>query len=487
MLLTGSRGGQLIDSPKIIGFSNEILQVGDLGLNSIEDEGSNEMLLPGMESIHQLKEFGSGGVDPRVKPALSYSKDMLDIQMPTSPCISSSLDIDISKFFSKHSPGKRHSDLLLKSSPKKRSRIQKKTINRKVSAPAINSTPIPSSLNGSNLQVKIPTNACRVGHSTQFRGHVQFRGHATSVGSTTSLPSSRRSNANYNNQNPFNTNTDTKFEIHFVEGKCYFKGLLYIGPTSAKKPRYKSKQSWEWNMYPHGVSKLHGKLRIQIKQRGFNPSYPLFPNTLKGLLDAALYRDYEIIRLWVGGVLIRSPKFNFFHKNTEWKKMGEPMPRGGKRGYKSKGLATTISYASKRNVPPPKQVSFSSSSSERKPLSPAKPIRSVSISRAQKPLKEKMIQSSSISSSNSMPSPLQSPPHPRTAFPTLPASVRYAPPEVLYTNGALISTKRTCFNGHRKCPREGSSTIGRCLTCRFDKTTLNAPDVQDEDYFNFSY
>mmetsp|Transcript_28515 Transcript_28515/g.48444 ORF Transcript_28515/g.48444 Transcript_28515/m.48444 type:complete len:722 (+) Transcript_28515:233-2398(+) len=97
------------------------------------------------------------------------------------------------------------------------------------------------------------------------------------------------------------------------DGKVFYEGRLYVGPTTNNRPRYKSKQSWEWDLYPHGVSKLHGKLRIQIKQRGFNPSYPLYPNTMEGLLSAAMHRDKEIIKLWMSGVLIRSPKLNFDH------------------------------------------------------------------------------------------------------------------------------------------------------------------------------
>jgi len=111
--------------------------------------------------------------------------------------------------------------------------------------------------------------------------------------------------------------TFTQGDVKFFGEKCYYKNYLYIGPTVSNRPRYKSKQSWEWPMYPHGVSKLHGKLRIQIKQRGFNPSYPMFPNTLEGLLGAALFRDKEIIRLWNAEVLVRSPKFNFDH-GQDW-------------------------------------------------------------------------------------------------------------------------------------------------------------------------
>jgi len=111
--------------------------------------------------------------------------------------------------------------------------------------------------------------------------------------------------------------TDTVGDVHYYGDKCYFKGYLYIGPTKNDRPKYKSKQSWEWDIYPHGVSKLHGKLRIQIKQRGNNPCYPMFPNTLEGLMVAAFFRDKEVLRLWNAGVLVRSPNYNFDH-GLEW-------------------------------------------------------------------------------------------------------------------------------------------------------------------------
>jgi len=53
------------------------------------------------------------------------------------------------------------------------------------------------------------------------------------------------------------------------------------------------------------------KFRVQIKQKGTNPTYPTFPFTMAGLLDAAMFRDYEAYKLWQNGVLIRTPKFNF--------------------------------------------------------------------------------------------------------------------------------------------------------------------------------
>jgi len=114
------------------------------------------------------------------------------------------------------------------------------------------------------------------------------------------------------------------FEIKHVvpERKCprgqkskdyFYKGRKYIGPTQKKRPNYKSKQTWEWDLYPHGISKQNGKLRVQIKQKGVNPTYPSFPNTLQGLLDAAMFRDEETQRLWDAGILVRAPKFNFDH------------------------------------------------------------------------------------------------------------------------------------------------------------------------------
>jgi len=91
------------------------------------------------------------------------------------------------------------------------------------------------------------------------------------------------------------------------------QGLLYVGPTKTNRPGYKFRQQeWKWNMYPHGVSVQNGKkFRVQIKQKGTNPTYPTFPFTMAGLLDAAMFRDYEAYKLWQNGVLIRTPKFNF--------------------------------------------------------------------------------------------------------------------------------------------------------------------------------
>mmetsp|Transcript_6712 Transcript_6712/g.10271 ORF Transcript_6712/g.10271 Transcript_6712/m.10271 type:complete len:312 (-) Transcript_6712:205-1140(-) len=92
-----------------------------------------------------------------------------------------------------------------------------------------------------------------------------------------------------------------------------YHGLKYVGPTKKNKPNYKSKQEWEFDIYPHGISRQHGKFRVQIKQKGSNPTYKPFPNSLQGLLDAALFRDTEAIRLYEENILIRVPKLNFEH------------------------------------------------------------------------------------------------------------------------------------------------------------------------------
>mmetsp|Transcript_7776 Transcript_7776/g.11751 ORF Transcript_7776/g.11751 Transcript_7776/m.11751 type:complete len:285 (-) Transcript_7776:121-975(-) len=102
-----------------------------------------------------------------------------------------------------------------------------------------------------------------------------------------------------------------------TKSKLSYKGLEYIGPTKANRPMYKAKQAWKHDIYPHGISMQNGKLRVQIKQRGVNPTYPSFPNTTLGLLDAAMYRDEETMRLWESGILIRAPKFNFQHPNLD--------------------------------------------------------------------------------------------------------------------------------------------------------------------------
>eukprot|EP00468_Gymnochlora_sp_CCMP2014_P010366 CAMPEP_0167758972 /NCGR_PEP_ID=MMETSP0110_2-20121227/10766_1 /TAXON_ID=629695 /ORGANISM="Gymnochlora sp., Strain CCMP2014" /LENGTH=278 /DNA_ID=CAMNT_0007645309 /DNA_START=335 /DNA_END=1171 /DNA_ORIENTATION=+ len=110
-----------------------------------------------------------------------------------------------------------------------------------------------------------------------------------------------------------------------------YKGMKYIGPTKKNKPTYKSKQNWEWDIYPHGISKQNGKLRVQIKQKGVNPTYPSFANTLQGLLDAAMFRDKETMRLWDSGVLVRSPKFNFEHPDKDRFLSKRARRRGAKR------------------------------------------------------------------------------------------------------------------------------------------------------------
>mmetsp|Transcript_24227 Transcript_24227/g.38166 ORF Transcript_24227/g.38166 Transcript_24227/m.38166 type:complete len:220 (-) Transcript_24227:555-1214(-) len=99
----------------------------------------------------------------------------------------------------------------------------------------------------------------------------------------------------------------------------YYKGHKYIGPTKDNRPQYKAKQEWEWNIYPHGVSKQGDRLRVQIKQKGANPTYPQFDNTYMNLLQAALFRDQEAIRLLNTGVLVRMPKLNFLHPDYKTK------------------------------------------------------------------------------------------------------------------------------------------------------------------------
>eukprot|EP00469_Lotharella_globosa_P005208 CAMPEP_0167794088 /NCGR_PEP_ID=MMETSP0111_2-20121227/13604_1 /TAXON_ID=91324 /ORGANISM="Lotharella globosa, Strain CCCM811" /LENGTH=304 /DNA_ID=CAMNT_0007687443 /DNA_START=136 /DNA_END=1050 /DNA_ORIENTATION=+ len=102
-----------------------------------------------------------------------------------------------------------------------------------------------------------------------------------------------------------------------------YKGKKYIGPTKSNRPNYKSKQNWEWEIYPHGISRQNDKLRVQIKQKGFNPTYPSFPYTLEGLKDAAMFRDHEAHRLWQAGILSRIPKFNFYHPDFSMKRIAE--------------------------------------------------------------------------------------------------------------------------------------------------------------------
>jgi len=101
--------------------------------------------------------------------------------------------------------------------------------------------------------------------------------------------------------------------VRFSDDSIFYRGRHYIGPTVGNRPNYKAKQEWEWPIYPHGVSKQNGKLRVQIKRKGSNPTYPSFPNTLEGVFEAAMFRDIETRRLWVAGILVRAPKFNFKH------------------------------------------------------------------------------------------------------------------------------------------------------------------------------
>jgi len=121
-----------------------------------------------------------------------------------------------------------------------------------------------------------------------------------------------------------------------------YQGLNYIGPTKANRPHYKSKQTWEWEIYPHGISKQNDKLRVQIKQKGANPTYKSFPNSYEGLLEAAMFRDKESYRLWESKILVRPPKFNFEHPNFR-----KPEKRRRKRRRKSN--KTGLKSESKRN------------------------------------------------------------------------------------------------------------------------------------------
>eukprot|EP00470_Lotharella_oceanica_P000545 CAMPEP_0170170416 /NCGR_PEP_ID=MMETSP0040_2-20121228/3413_1 /TAXON_ID=641309 /ORGANISM="Lotharella oceanica, Strain CCMP622" /LENGTH=255 /DNA_ID=CAMNT_0010409815 /DNA_START=160 /DNA_END=927 /DNA_ORIENTATION=+ len=124
---------------------------------------------------------------------------------------------------------------------------------------------------------------------------------------------------------------EKKVPAEEVVRSVLYKGLTYIGPTTKNRPNYKAKQAWEWAIYPHGISKQNGKLRVQIKQKGVNPTYPHFPNTYQGLLDAALFRDRETQRLWDAGILVRAPKFNFGHPNHGKRSTGKRSRRESQR------------------------------------------------------------------------------------------------------------------------------------------------------------
>mmetsp|Transcript_2396 Transcript_2396/g.3423 ORF Transcript_2396/g.3423 Transcript_2396/m.3423 type:complete len:337 (-) Transcript_2396:63-1073(-) len=106
---------------------------------------------------------------------------------------------------------------------------------------------------------------------------------------------------------------ERKIPLDYADREIEYKGLKYIGPTKSNKPNYKSRQAWDWDIYPHGLCVRYGKIRVQIKQKGANPTYDPFPNTLRGILDAAFFRDTEAIRLYEAGILIRAPKLNFEH------------------------------------------------------------------------------------------------------------------------------------------------------------------------------
>mmetsp|Transcript_22743 Transcript_22743/g.42709 ORF Transcript_22743/g.42709 Transcript_22743/m.42709 type:complete len:511 (-) Transcript_22743:416-1948(-) len=212
--------------------------------------------------------------------------------------------------------------------------------------------------------------------------------------------------------------------IQFFNQKCFYKGLLYIGPTLQNRPKYKAKQKWEWNFYPHGVSKLHGKLRIQIKQRGFNPSYPLFPNTLEGLLGASLFRDMEIIELWNSGVLVRSPKFNFFH-GTDIKE------------------AATRKYMESKSVVGESPLRFGQSPGQ---------FRST---KSYQTMSNKPVLALPAPSDQSLrrPNPL-----------SMESSSMKNISKNLHTPNMKRRRSCSCDGTHWKCPREG--TMKKCLTCR---------------------
>mmetsp|Transcript_26963 Transcript_26963/g.65497 ORF Transcript_26963/g.65497 Transcript_26963/m.65497 type:complete len:322 (+) Transcript_26963:41-1006(+) len=116
-------------------------------------------------------------------------------------------------------------------------------------------------------------------------------------------------------------NVEQKKPLRSKRHEVRYKGRKYIGPTRRKRPNYKRNQNWEWDIYPHGISKQNGKLRVQIKRKGINPTYPSFPNNLQGLLDAAMFRDGESKRLWEAGILKRAPKFNFESENSKRSKI----------------------------------------------------------------------------------------------------------------------------------------------------------------------
>eukprot|EP00954_Amorphochlora_amoebiformis_P008330 647166-Amorphochlora_amoeboformis.AAC.1 len=111
--------------------------------------------------------------------------------------------------------------------------------------------------------------------------------------------------------------SSSESEADVEKKEIYYKGLKYVGPTTANRPHYKSKQRWEWDIYPHGVSHYKGQLRVQIKQQGVNPTYPTYKNTYMKLLEAALFRDEESLRLLEASILKRMPKLNFEHPDLE--------------------------------------------------------------------------------------------------------------------------------------------------------------------------
>jgi len=106
-------------------------------------------------------------------------------------------------------------------------------------------------------------------------------------------------------------------------------------------------------VYPHGVSRQNGRIRLQIKQRGANPSYPMFPNTLEGVLAAAMYRDREALRLWRERKLIRMPKINFAHPTSELTRQAASAVPPHKKKKKKQAQATATPYPRPPSPPPP--------------------------------------------------------------------------------------------------------------------------------------
>uniref|UniRef100_A0A7S2TQ43 Uncharacterized protein n=1 Tax=Lotharella oceanica TaxID=641309 RepID=A0A7S2TQ43_9EUKA len=145
----------------------------------------------------------------------------------------------------------------------------------------------------------------------------------------------------------------------------YYENTKYIGPTTLNRPHYKSKQTWEWDVYPHGVSKQNGKIRLQIKQKGGNPTYPTFPNTLEGVLAAAMFRDKQALKLWKEGKLVRMPKINFDHPKEMLQKPKKKQPTTSFLNPNTATATSTTAVSTKSTSPltathviPPNPASF---------------------------------------------------------------------------------------------------------------------------------